>query len=284
MKNKNFYKFVYLVLNYNSEEETIKFIDSVFKNSCDFFIILIDNNSKNIDSLIEFINNKKEFIHLIKQKENVGYSKGMNAGFIYAKENFDYKFLVLSNSDIQLVSKNFNDMVENDYNKYKFAVLGPDVLPKHSNPLNSFLDSNKKISKEIRKMKRANFFIGIPLFNYLYLIFIKIFNRHSSNDYKNLSNKAYVDLAFVIFSEEYTLNGLPGLPFMYNECNFLNLVCIKNNFKILYDPELKVLHEESASTKKINNTIIKRKKFYYKENIKSLLIYKEFFEKNKDNN
>ena len=96
-----------IVVTYNSEEHIIDCLNSIFlQDDKDFEFILIDNNSS--DSTISVIKDKFTNIHLIKNRENLGFSKGVNQGIECSKG----KNIFILNSDIVL-REDFIDELKN---------------------------------------------------------------------------------------------------------------------------------------------------------------------------
>ena len=94
-----------VVLNYNGIEETLACLDSLRK--CDIgkhqvSTIVVDNNSA--DNSPEKLSKLRE-IHLIKNKENLGFAGGMNVGIQYALDHKADWILILNNDTF--VEKSF---------------------------------------------------------------------------------------------------------------------------------------------------------------------------------
>ena len=105
-----------LVLNWNGMgviENCLKSISKI--NYTNYSVCIIDNNSK--DGSVNFIENNFKFYELIKNKSNLGYSKGYNIAFDEFKNNnsIDY-FFILNNDTIISDSNILNDLVLNANN------------------------------------------------------------------------------------------------------------------------------------------------------------------------
>lgn len=98
---KKFHKVWIIVLNYQSYEDTIKYVECLKKQKyIDLNILIVDNCSKN-ESYESLYNKYKSVnnIEVIKSERNGGYAYGNNFGLHYLKSNhFDY--LIISNNDI----------------------------------------------------------------------------------------------------------------------------------------------------------------------------------------
>ena len=81
-------KFAFLLLHYKNADVTMECINSIMKVEKDekYDIVVVDNASKNgsIEQLkLEYQDEKN--IHFIQNEENLGYARGNNIGFAYAK-------------------------------------------------------------------------------------------------------------------------------------------------------------------------------------------------------
>ena len=105
-------KIAVIIINWKKYDFTLKCIDSVLKSSYkNFKIILIDNESQNVFS--DKIN-KSDRIHIIKNKNNEGFSKANNQGIKYSLKN-GFEYVLLLNNDTLIK----NDLIYLLINKSK---------------------------------------------------------------------------------------------------------------------------------------------------------------------
>lgn len=116
-----------IILNYNTKDlilKCLKAIRSQYQNqlvSGEFEVIIVDNGSS--DSSVESIEKEikeAENISIIKNKENLGFSKGNNLGEKKAKG----RNLLFLNSDTQILDQGFLKMVNFLENHEKVGILG----------------------------------------------------------------------------------------------------------------------------------------------------------------
>lgn len=133
-------KLTFIILQFNNECETFECIKSIH-NVCSSEprIIIVDNGSKKIDRK-QFEDKLKGYrnIKFIYSENNLGFSKGNNLGYTEArKDNPD--FVVVTNNDVEFISKDFDKQLERAYNRTRFDLLGPDIYvpseDKHQNPI-----------------------------------------------------------------------------------------------------------------------------------------------------
>ena len=224
----------FLILHYYTIEDTIKCIKSIKENmgNLEYTIVVVDNGSLNESGKKQAQKYEKDpKVHILINKENLGFSKGNNIGFKYIKEHFQPDFIVMLNNDTVLLQKNFYSLVIDEYAKSSFAVLGPKILLPNNkiNPVQEKLPTVKSFKRTIFKMK---IFYLLHLF-YMYPLYEKIkfgIKKRSKKDL-NFSLKNYnenVDKrqenvvlhgCFLIFSKKYMdkFDGLDDRTFLYME-------------------------------------------------------------------
>lgn len=97
-----------IIVNYNVKEFLQNLVQSIRKavNGISHEIIIVDNNSD--DGSVEFINEKFPDVILIKNSENLGFSKANNIGLKIAKG----KYLLLLNPDTLVREDTFQSMID----------------------------------------------------------------------------------------------------------------------------------------------------------------------------
>lgn len=111
-----------ITLTYNKLEYTKKFIESLFKYTKDFELIVVDNGSS--DGTVEYLKSFNN-IKIILNSENLGFSKGNNQGIMVAEG----EYIGFLNNDI-LLYPNWFEECEKVFVKGNAAF----VSPRHINP------------------------------------------------------------------------------------------------------------------------------------------------------
>ena len=264
----------FVILHYLNAEETKKCVDSLIRNiKCDSYqIIIVDNGSNNgtYEELYSLYNERSNII-LLKSNTNLGFACGNNIGFQYAKYKCKSKFIILINSDTIITQENFCSVISEKYIVNKFALLGPDVLTSnlenHSNPMALPLFDVKSVKNLVNNCKRKLVLCKLRI-EPIYAIYKRLKNKvlkRKKMDFTKEWCNIKIHGCCLIFSEEYILKfeGLYDKTFLYGEEEILCYLCEKNNLKIMYTPDLKIIHNESASTKKQYKNLLSRHKFYY---------------------
>ena len=124
-----------ITLTYNNLSYTKKFIESLYKYTQDFELIIVDNGST--DGTVEYLKTLNS-VKLILNKENLGFSKGNNQGIGIAEG----EYIGFLNNDI-LLYPNWFEEIEKVFEKEEKVAF---VSPRHVNPHFDNTDENKYLS------------------------------------------------------------------------------------------------------------------------------------------
>lgn len=103
-------KIIFVILHYLTYEDTIECVESITNNINykNYEIIIVDNASKN--GSYEAIEDKfrySEKIYIIKSNKNLGFAKGNNIGYKFAKNNLNADFIITINNDTIITERLF---------------------------------------------------------------------------------------------------------------------------------------------------------------------------------
>ncbi len=270
------YKIGFVILHYLAIEDTKLCVKSIIDriDTDNYEIVIVDNHSYNntgqkLKNLYK--NNKK--VKVILNKENLGFAKGNNIGFNYAKYTLKCDFICMLNNDAYLIQDNFFEIIKKEYKKSKFGVMGPEIhlLNNKIEVVNNKMYSKNEIENEIKKMK-----IRI-IKNYLFIESIEIFLKkiikeiiRYNSKYRNRvaprTEDAVLHGCCLIFSPLYIkfFDGLDEKTFLYCEEEFLYLKLKNSNMPSIYNPELKIFHSEDKATLYETKKNYKKRRFSYK--------------------
>lgn len=283
---------VYVILHYMAGQDTIECAESIMQSASasdnNISIVIVDNGSTN-DSyqlLQEKFNNTDKVI-LLHSDENLGFSKGNNLGFKYAKYQLKADFIVMVNNDTIISQTNFNEVLVRKFDEEQYAVLGPDILTAdgyHQNPG----DKQSWGLKELRvsRMKKR---IRLIL-SYLHLdstlgeALANNKNIYRSETLQGDRKNTILHGSCMIFSPVFikSFDGLNGDTFLYMEEDILKLYADYYGFLMMYTSELRIFHKEDVATKMVpgtNNQHIRRKYRFMIESSKVYSRLKKDFEK-----
>ncbi|MCW8849921.1 MAG: glycosyltransferase [Melioribacteraceae bacterium] len=282
MSNKNF---CFVILHYITIQDTIECVESILSNLTyeNFQIIIVDNNSPNNtgnELLIKYKNHS--MIKVLVNNDNLGFARGNNVGYAFAKYKLNADFIALINNDTIIKQSDFIEQIITKYNLQPFHILGPDIIStvdnKHQNP------QALTIQDKDRLIKYINFYKFQLLLNYLGLDKIletakkKIISKPLVTPAKRISypwNKEQTNVKLhgsaLVFSPDYIkkYEGLNPLTFMYAEESILYFIAQRDNLNMLYFPAIKIYHKEDSSTNSFLTKNYKKRRFYYINFIKS---------------
>lgn len=295
----------FIILHYNAIKETIDCVDSIVKNidTDNYYIVIVDNKSPNETGkeLYEKYSDNSR-ITVILNDENVGFARGNNVGYKYAKDNLKCDFLCLMNNDTLVIQKDFYSTILNEYNCSKFGIMGPRIILNDGsdNPLYIKLPSREFLVDEL-KLQRSTLFQMkwhldhfVTAFKLCRNFINKMLKRPFVSRYREYmvyenTKERCEDIVLhgccLIFSTEYTDiydDAFNPNTFVYREEELLYLRCREKDLRVVYNPKLMLKHLEDAST----NTLVSGKrdkiKFQLKNQIESIKVLLDEMDKNGD--
>jgi len=239
----------YIVLHYQTVEDTLKCIDSIKVNNDNAFIVIVDNASPNGSgkqlSQI-FLNDSK--VKVILNETNVGFSIGNNIGCKYAIKHFNPNFLCVLNNDVFIRDTGFESKVLNSYNKSEFDIMGMVVISmstdKNQSPIK--IPANvEEIKAQIEKIEKYLQNNNSPIKYFFTRLSYKIFKKGAMSATMPLG-------AILIFSKKYFgkyQNVFPEYTSFYYEETLLYYRKIKDNLIVYFDNDISVDHKDGSATK-----------------------------------
>ena len=280
----------YIILHYNNTEVTIKCINSLIKiiTNKESQIIIVDNGSQNdsyniLQSKFGSLSNLK----IIKTKTNLGFARGNNVGYCYAKKIFHPQFIIVCNNDLIFEQHGFEEKLLDIYERYNFDVAGPDIINLdgvHQNPHRTHMLSLKEISKMNRRKFTFLLYLKVKL---RFSIFRKIniletiYDRPKRENCSSMlhdESSIVVQGSCIIFSKNYIEQEDTAFcpdTFLYYEEDLLSLRCKKKGYTIKICPEIVVRHLEGKSTCPSGGTEIQKRIFSLSHMLESGRIYKD---------
>lgn len=277
-------KVVFLILHYYTLEDTIKCIESIQRlDYSNKEIVIVDNGSPNATGKeLEKKYKKEKKVHVILSKDNLGFARGNNLGFEYAKKKLKADFIIMCNNDTLIIEDDFINKILEKYQKYNYAVLGPKIKLKDGtfNKLYLKLPTVEEFKKEISYFKR------MLILNYLHLEEILRRAKHKlkkeipikvNNNVNIFQKNIILHGCFLVFSPIYIkkFDGLDSRTFMYREEELLAIRLKKNNMLSIYCPDIIIYHDEDSSTRASTKSSMKKKRFFYKNQLLSSKIVLE---------
>ena len=225
-----------IILNYNSFDDTLGLINSIEKYDPGLCIIVIDNASGAEDRR-KLADLEGRCITVLLE-ENVGYAAGNNIGIRKAEE-LGFDTFLLANSDTRLISSHAISDCYAYMKKNRIGILGPRMINKSGEDVSGIIHVDRygrtghqftdKIT-ECRSLTGAFLFIG----------------------------KQAID----------RIGYLREFYFLYREDTDYCLRAYKEGVKVVFYPEVTVVHKTGATTKNVAE-------YYYYRN--SFILSREIY-------
>lgn len=295
------YTISFVILNYETYWETFNCVESITEtfNSDEYkikkYIVIVDNGSSNDSEKI--LNSKYKYcenIYIIETGKNLGFARGNNIGFGFAKDKLKSDFILMVNSDVLFTDKDFATKLIQDYKHTYFDVAGPDVVLSNGNRINPFLSpdlSIDSIEREIHDLRRKIVYTKLhvePIVALLTRIPKYFSDKKIAEDLPDktfeLDEKYSLHGCFLIFSKGYIdeFNGLYDKTFLYGEEILLKLRCERSGLKMWFLSDLKAVHNESQTEKFIGGGVNIRHRRRYNNILNSMYIIKDYIENKSD--
>lgn len=294
-------RFGFVILHYCAIDMTKQCIEAIREKmvNYDYHIVIVDNASGNGTGreLESFYKGQSDVV-VILSKENLGFAKGNNLGYRYAKEILKCDFICIQNNDVMLLQADFGQIIEQIYREDPFAVLGPHIiLPGgKENAMYYKLSTIEQLYKErngyIKRLKRINSSL-YPMWNVWETMKLKFriflgnihvmpkMNLHEEciEGAHEKHTEVILHGCCLIFSHIYMdrfEDAFDPATFMFREEELLYLRCKNAKLPMHYDPNLQVLHMEDVATNLVYKTEKKKEIFNLENQIDSLgiLIHK----------
>lgn len=267
------YKMGFVILHYCAADMTKQCVAAIEKNLTgeNYEIVIVDNASYNGtgEELLRYYE-ADDTVTVLLSEENLGFAKGNNLGFAYAKNELSCDFVCVMNNDVIIGQKDFIQKIYDDYEKSDFAIEGPHITLKNGreNAMYEKIASVEELTKErngyIRQLRRIHskcyfFWRRWERFTLWLRIFLgKIHVMEEFQLHENMTEgcdrrqeNIVLHGCCIIFSPGYLAvfsDAFDPATFMFREEEILHLRCRQKGLLIVYNPELEVLHLEDVAT------------------------------------
>ncbi len=216
-----------ITLTYNKLEYTKKFIESLYKYTKDFELIIVDNGST--DGTVEYLKSLKD-VKLILNNENKGFSAGNNQGIELAEG----EYIGFLNNDILLYPEWF-EACEEVFKIEKAAFISP----RHINPHYDTTDEKSYINYFKNNFKYAQ----------------KYEKSFDECVFSCVITKRTVLNNLGLFDENYTQAFFEDNDFKYR--------AIEAGYGVFVTNEACFFHFGSVTSKTLNQNLEANRKYYY---------------------
>ena len=265
-----------IIVNYNDEKDTIKYVNEISKYETVDRVLVVDNLSTNRGSFAELKKLENEKVKVISSDKNGGYAYGNNFGMNYFKKmNEKYDYIIISNPDIEVEEKAIKECIEILEKNKNIAVIAPRMYNKENKPIRR---SSWKIRTFLLDIVHST--------RVLELLFYKVLRNgeYSEKEYeqKILKVEAISGAFFIIKREVFEEIGLfDENVFLFYEEDILAQKLKDKNYDIVSLNSEKFIHYESQTIGKTFSYYKKMKqlynsKIYYHKRYNHLNKFQEF--------
>lgn len=301
-------RYGFVILHYMAYDMTVKCADTLLENFTDddICIAIVDNASPNATGKdLENRYKEKTNITILRNDTNLGFAQGNNVGYAYLRNHGDRDYIIVMNNDVLIRQPDFLEKIHALYLRERYAVLGPDIfsphgIRKHQNPFFLQASSKTTLQKNLKAMESNNrrflwYYVKNGIFNTMRRIppvmciyrYIKhtILQNRGDKDYMRHHTNPILHGACYVFSKDFIAARKYAFypkTFLYYEENILHYQCMKAGLKLLYSPEIQVLHLEDVSTDMVFKKNYRKEKFKLENMIASLRIFLDVMEEKHD--
>lgn len=273
--------FTYLILHYKNADVTMNCIDSILSSDeGDSSIVVVDNASNNgsYEALVKHYEGKGS-IHFLQNDSNLGYAKGNNVGFRFAKEVLKSKWICLANNDLVFSDLQWQTKISRFYEQHPFYVLGPDVVTpggEHQNPFSDEVSNSGDISKKLMHDVIVWMLLKLRIQNLLKKLIRTKENRVMNDWEESIPDfKGVLHGSCLVFSPRYidAFDGLYNGTYLYVEEEILCFILNRLGYMYSYCSDIHVEHRHATSLSRSITDERKRKMMIVRERIKSYRLF-----------
>lgn len=283
-------KLAFVILNYGTYPETVDCVQSIRKHidvmPQEYHITIVDNGSSD-DSVARLRDDyaAESNIDIIETGENVGFAKGNNIGIRHVNQNYFPDYIVILNSDTELIQDDLYKKLSSEYERSGFALLGPMMLtgdgrcndspwqPMSREAAEKRLDGLKRREKQIMN---GTFFLCsfIQKVKKSFLLNSDRDTIHIHGDFWKYQTQVELQGAFLVFSQKAFkyIEGFDERTFLYYEEQLLYLALIRAKQTIVYDPRICIYHKDGCATSKAAGKKKQKRLFQIRCNIESIQV------------
>lgn len=246
-KEKVKYDFVFVVLVYCNTQDLRDFFDSLSIDNSHIIVVnsYYDEESENEFRKLAKLNNA-DFLSV----PNKGYGAGNNRGVEYALENYDFRYLVISNADVKVVNLSVCTL-----EKMPEGIYAPSIHTLSGKQQNPHMPYHSKLIDKLKYkyFKKNNwnmimFFCAInKIFRMSFLGLLQFFNHrkiYSAHGAFVILPKCVLERLIPLYDEN---------VFLFTEEENLAMNAKSHSITTYFVPKVELLHKEDGSTSTISD-------------------------------
>jgi GT2 family glycosyltransferase len=257
---------LFLCINYNSDHETLKFIKGVYQQKIsdgDSISVMVVDNTQRGSNLNNWTNLSSIYKSLcwLNAPTNLGYFGAARYGLnIYLQEKVLPEWIIISNVDLAFGDTEFLNKLGNIDSRQSIGIVAPAIRSIQNNKDQNPFMLYRPSAIRMQFYKRITKYF---LLSFIYE-FLSNFKNSCMQPFKNkklpASNRETHPIyaphgSFIIINKLYFKKGgtLDYPCFLFGEEIYLAETARSLGIQIIYDPGLKIEHEEHLSTGRTRN-------------------------------
>ncbi len=284
-------RFCFVILHYKTIDETIKCIESIESvvRYRPYDIVVVDNGSGDgtgqelVDRYCD-----DPLVTVLLLPENLGFARGNNAGYTYAKEHLGCSYLAMLNSDVLITQPDMCERVKASMDEHGCSVLGPkivnpdaSILGPHTFPGIDYLALEAKDMRLFLRFAKHGVDIT-PLIRVRGMVRARVRRTYREQAPHRLDatlchQNAVIEGCCLFFGPDYLrrFDGLDERTFLYHEEDLLYLRLQRNGMSSCYDPSISIVHNHHATTRSLAVSELEHKVFRYTHQLRSRKVLME---------
>lgn len=275
-------KTAFVILHYQNADVTnrcIRCLQALNKIE-EHEIIVVDNGSPNgSGEMLRETYAAASNVHVLLTGENLGFARGNNKGYAYARER-GAQIIVVMNSDVYIYDKEFIAHAQEAFASTGADIIAPEIYAPvykiYQNPYATEVVTREWAEKRLEKLRERDQKINRPILGDCIIIYKHIFERLYDFRKRTISRdpkRQYGTVphgSCVIYGGEWVKNedfAFVPITFFYGEEKILGYYAQQKKYTSCYVPELYVEHEAGASRNITYSRLTAQRKFYTKQEI-----------------
>lgn len=237
-----------VIVNYNDKENTVNLVSKLINYKNIDFVVVVDNcSTDNSCNELRTINNPK--FYLLSCESNKGYGEGNNIGIKFSSEQLSCTHSLIINPDVDI------DEIA--------IVKCKNIFKLHANKEEIFIVAPSSFSKNIRVVWKVRGFEDLVLsqeriISSLFKIPFYDESYFSNSDSREVD--AVLGACLMVDNSKFKfIGGYDSSIFLYEEENYLALMCKKYKFKtIVLCNTIYIHNHKSDSQKTLKQQLVSR--------------------------
>lgn len=227
-----------IIVNYKTKDKTLRSLEAISKSDLSGVtreIIVVDNNSG--DELERPIKEQYPYVKFIQTGENLGMGEGNNVGIKASKG----EYIMVLNPDVYVEPDSIKKLYLYIKNRKDVGIVAPKLLNSDGSLQCSCFRDYKLLTPLYRRT-----FLGNFKKNHLDNFVMKDYDRKQVKEVDWIMGSCFVVRKDVINK----VGGFSQRYFMYFEDTDLCKKIRKENFKVIYNPDIQVIHDHARDSAK----------------------------------